>query len=101
MRDQRKERKKLVKRGEAALHALALSVSTKADHARVDLVRRAMLALDGEQADTKHVNDALAAVAKDWLNVLDSDGTECTCLPGDICPRCRCIAALKLAGAGR
>jgi hypothetical protein len=47
------ERKALIKRGEAALAALDLSVVTRDDHDRVDLVRRAMLALDDEQTETK------------------------------------------------
>lgn len=40
----------------------------------------------------------LLAVAQDWLNVMEYDDAECSCAPGDVCPLCRCKAALKKAG---
>lgn len=47
------ERFRKVQKAEAALAALDLSVTTKADKLRVQQVRDAMRALDDEQCDTK------------------------------------------------
>lgn len=44
--------------------------------------------------------EILSAVARDFLNVLDADGVDCSCEEGDPCPRCRCIAALEGAPPG-
>lgn len=44
------DRRAVVKRGELALKELELSVTTKADKARIDRVWRAFRALDEEQA---------------------------------------------------
>lgn len=40
--------------------------------------------------------DELAAVARDWLNVMEDDKADCTCDDGDVCPLCRCKSALGM-----
>lgn len=108
------ERTEVVKRGEVALNELRLSVSTRADEARIDRVRLAMLALDGEQADAKSARDALVEALEKLSRQVERHVESCRvwlpdhacaeCVPGGeiLVPGFRCgrhaaPAALKLA----
>ena len=50
--------------------------------------------LGARVAELEKENAWLRRIARDWLNTLCADGFECTCEEDDVCPACRCIAAL-------
>lgn len=39
----------------------------------------------------------LLSVARTFLATMRADGEDCTCFPNDVCPLCRCKAAIEIA----